>query len=125
MTARAWCNDPSPPRAHRPVAAVRNFLAKLVGWVLFGLAWAFTATFRFLRRHVGRGMVAIGNVVMRPYDLAAAGYGRLLPRALQRPGLVLGSAAAAFALGLVLFLVTLGLNVLALHIVKKYREQYD
>ncbi|MBK8082779.1 MAG: phosphate ABC transporter permease subunit PstC [Devosia sp.] len=32
---------------------------------------------------------------------------------------------AAFALGLVLFLVTLGLNVLALSIVRKYREQYD
>lgn len=32
---------------------------------------------------------------------------------------------AAFALGLVLFLVTLGLNILALHIVKKYREQYE
>ena len=32
---------------------------------------------------------------------------------------------AAFALGLVLFIVTLGLNILALHIVKKYREQYE
>ena len=32
---------------------------------------------------------------------------------------------AAFALGLMLFLVTLVLNVLALHIVRKYREQYD
>lgn len=32
---------------------------------------------------------------------------------------------AAFALGLVLFLVTLGLNVLALTIVRKYREQYE
>jgi phosphate transport system permease protein len=32
---------------------------------------------------------------------------------------------AAFALGLVLFLVTLGLNVIALHIVKTYREQYE
>lgn len=32
---------------------------------------------------------------------------------------------AAFALGLMLFLVTLGLNILALHIVRKYREQYD
>ena len=32
---------------------------------------------------------------------------------------------AAFALGLVLFLVTLALNVLALHIVRKYREQYE
>lgn len=32
---------------------------------------------------------------------------------------------AAFALGLVLFLVTLALNVVALRIVQKYREQYD
>ncbi|QID19750.1 phosphate ABC transporter permease subunit PstC [Nitrogeniibacter mangrovi] len=32
---------------------------------------------------------------------------------------------AAFALGLVLFIVTLLLNVLALYIVRKYREQYD
>jgi phosphate transport system permease protein len=32
---------------------------------------------------------------------------------------------AAFALGLVLFLVTLALNVVALRVVRKYREQYD
>ncbi len=32
---------------------------------------------------------------------------------------------AAFALGLTLFLVTLTLNVIALHIVRKYREQYE
>jgi phosphate transport system permease protein len=32
---------------------------------------------------------------------------------------------AAFALGLVLFVATLALNVLALHIVRKYREQYE
>lgn len=32
---------------------------------------------------------------------------------------------AAFALGLMLFLVTLTLNFIALHVVKKYREQYD
>jgi len=32
---------------------------------------------------------------------------------------------AAFALGLLLFLVTLCLNVFALHIVRKYREKYD
>jgi len=32
---------------------------------------------------------------------------------------------AAFALGLVLFLGTLGLNVIALYVVRKYREQYD
>lgn len=32
---------------------------------------------------------------------------------------------AAFALGLVLFLVTLVLNVIALYVVRKYREQYE
>jgi phosphate transport system permease protein len=32
---------------------------------------------------------------------------------------------AAFALGLVLFLVTLGLNVIGLQVVRKYREQYE
>jgi phosphate transport system permease protein len=32
---------------------------------------------------------------------------------------------AAFALGLLLFLVTLLLNVIALHVVRKYREQYE
>jgi len=32
---------------------------------------------------------------------------------------------SAFALGLMLFLVTLGLNVIALRVVQKYREKYD
>jgi phosphate transport system permease protein len=32
---------------------------------------------------------------------------------------------AAFALGLVLFLITLCLNVIALYVVRKYREQYE
>jgi phosphate transport system permease protein len=35
------------------------------------------------------------------------------------------SALAAFALGLLLFVVTLILNVIALHVVRKYREQYE
>ncbi|MDG4647977.1 phosphate ABC transporter permease subunit PstC [Roseibacterium sp. SDUM158017] len=34
-------------------------------------------------------------------------------------------ALVAFALGLTLFVITLGLNVLALYIVRKYREQYE
>jgi ABC-type phosphate transport system, permease component len=32
---------------------------------------------------------------------------------------------AAFALGLVLFVITLLLNVIALRVVRKYREQYE
>ena len=34
-------------------------------------------------------------------------------------------ALVAFALGITLFVVTLGLNVFALYIVRKYREQYE
>jgi len=34
-------------------------------------------------------------------------------------------ALVAFALGLTLFAMTLGLNVLALHVVRRYREQYE
>lgn len=34
-------------------------------------------------------------------------------------------ALVAFALGLTLFVITLGLNVIALYIVRKYREQYE
>jgi phosphate transport system permease protein len=32
---------------------------------------------------------------------------------------------AAFALGLALFIATLALNVVGLHVVRKYREQYE
>ena len=32
---------------------------------------------------------------------------------------------AAFALGLLLFVITLGLNIIALQVVRKYREQYE
>ena len=34
-------------------------------------------------------------------------------------------ALVAFALGMTLFVITLALNVFALYIVRKYREQYD
>ena len=36
-----------------------------------------------------------------------------------------GWALSAFALGLVLFLATLCLNVVALYVMKTYREKYD
>ena len=43
----------------------------------------------------------------------------------RRPGVRQPKTLAAFALGLVLFVVTLVLNIIALSIVRKYREQYD
>ena len=37
----------------------------------------------------------------------------------------MGWVLAAFSLGLMLFITTLILNVIALHVVRKYREQYE
>jgi hypothetical protein len=46
---------------------------------------------------VGGALTRIGNVVMKPYDRAAALYFRTLLPALAAPGLVLGSAPRMFA----------------------------
>jgi phosphate transport system permease protein len=43
----------------------------------------------------------------------------------RRPGVRQPKTLAAFALGLVLFVVTLLLNIVALRVVKKYREAYE
>ena len=44
---------------------------------------------------------------------------------MQRRQLLLYGAAGAGVLGLTLFVITLALNVFALYIVRKYREQYE
>ena len=107
--------DKAPWRPRNPAlrgfAVVRDVPGRVVGFVVFVLAWAATAVFRFLRRYVGGVMVAVANVVILPYQWAARGYSRVLPAALNRPALVLGSAALAFALSLLL-VPTLGLDLI-------------
>ena len=49
--------------------------------------------------------------------------GKMSPREALMVFVVL--SLAAFALGLMLFVTTLLLNVIALHVVRKYREQYE
>ena len=60
---------------------------------------------------IGRVLRAVGAVAMVPYERSAAWYHRNLPRALDRPGLVLGSAAAAFA-GSMALVPALGLDLI-------------
>ncbi len=60
---------------------------------------------------IGRALRGIGDVVMVPYHRGAAWYHRNLPAALDRPGLVLGSAAAAFA-GSMALVPLLGLDLI-------------
>ncbi|BDU16339.1 efflux RND transporter permease subunit [Lysobacter auxotrophicus] len=75
-----------------------------LNWVLrtffFSIAWAIVRVWRVLVAVVGPFMRKLSDLAMAPYARAERGYLKLLPNALNRPVLVLGSAAAAFALTL-------------------------
>jgi len=81
------------------------------GGLVFGLAWAVVTAFRAVIGNLVRGLAWVGRYVMMPYEWAERRYSSLLPRALERPGLVLGSAAAAFALAMAM-VPTLGLDLI-------------
>jgi len=75
-----------------------------LNWVLrtffFSIAWAIVRVWRVLVAVVGPFMRKLSDLAMAPYGRAERGYLKLLPNALNRPVLVLGSAAVAFALTL-------------------------
>jgi HAE1 family hydrophobic/amphiphilic exporter-1 len=80
--------------------------------VLFGgIVWLATVVARLLNRVVGGAMRRVGEVVIKPYDWAAARYHAMLPGALQRPGLVLGTATAMFVATMAL-VPTLGTDLI-------------
>ena len=72
----------------------------LAPYVTFGLAWLGARLWRGGSTGGGRVLSTIGTYVLKPYDWAEAGYHRLLPKALSNPLPVLASAAAAFAIAL-------------------------
>jgi HAE1 family hydrophobic/amphiphilic exporter-1 len=84
----------------RPLAGAVRGVKRGIGGIVFGLFWAFVRVARFIGAVIGGVLRRIGTVVMKPYDAAAALYFRSLPKALDRPALVLGSAALAFAISL-------------------------
>ena len=80
------------------------------------------------------GEIGVLSLANRNASVSAATRSRvsLVTRCAQIVTLLVGDqefdspkTLAAFALGLVLFLLTLALNILALRIVRKYREQYE
>jgi len=75
-----------------------------IGWTLrnffFGIAWLIVRAWRGVVAVVGPIMRKASDLAMAPYGRAERGYLKLLPNALNRPVLVLGSAAVAFALTL-------------------------
>ncbi|MBS7455988.1 efflux RND transporter permease subunit [Coralloluteibacterium stylophorae] len=98
-------------RVLKPVAATRRGIGHGVRGAAFGIGWLAVTAFRAAGRVVGRALRFIGTWVMKPYDRAAAGYARLLPRAMARPRLTLGTAAAVFVAAMAL-VPLLGLDLI-------------
>lgn len=82
-------------------------------------------------RAIGETMIVVmaaglaANLTMNPLDSVTTVTVQIVTLLVGDQEFDSPKTLAAFALGLMLFVVTLSLNYLALHIVKKYREQYD
>ncbi len=95
----------------KPVAAGKRGLGWLVRSFFYAIAWGVIRLWRGLVALVGPVMRKASDLAMAPYNHAERGYLRLLPNALQRPLLVLGFAAAAFA-GTLLLVPMLGADLI-------------
>jgi phosphate transport system permease protein len=92
----------------------------IMGGVLLGLSRAIGETMIVV---MAAGLIAA--VTINPLDSVTTVTVQIVTLLIGDTSFDNPKTLAAFALGLVLFLVTLGLNVIALRIVQKYREQYD
>ncbi len=84
----------------KPLAATQRGLGAAMRGVFFGVAWLLVRAWRWISAGVGPVMRKASDVAMAPYARAERGYMRLLPAALTRPSLVLGTAAAFFVAAL-------------------------
>ena len=87
-------------RWQKPLAASERGVSAGARWSFFGLAWLIVRIWRGLVKVVGPVMRKASDLAMAPYSRAEQGYLRLLPAALRRPTLVLGTAGIAFVLTL-------------------------
>lgn len=82
-------------------------------------------------RAIGETMIVVmaagmaANLTANPFDAVTTVTVQIVTLLVGDQEFDSAKTLAAFALGLVLFVVTLALNYIALHIVRKYREQYD
>ena len=94
------------------VAAVAGRAGKRgVGLGVYAASFAVVTGGRAFAQTFGAALAWLGRKLLAPYELASAWYRRMLPRALQRPWLILGSAAAAFAISLAVA-TTLGTDLI-------------
>ncbi|SFI78359.1 phosphate ABC transporter permease subunit PstC [Celeribacter neptunius] len=71
------------------------------------------------------GAGAAARLSMNPFEAMTTVTTRIVSQLTGDADFASAEALVAFALGMTLFVITLGLNILALVIVRKYREQYD
>ena len=71
------------------------------------------------------GAGAAARLSLNPFDAMTTVTAKIVSQLTGDADFASPEALVAFALGMTLFIVTLGLNVLALYIVRKYREQYE
>ncbi len=85
-------------RVQKPVALAGRGIGAIFRYGFFSVVWLVVRVFRGIAAVVGPVMRKASDGAMAPYHRAEAGYLRLLPGALERPGRVLGGAALAFVL---------------------------
>lgn len=71
------------------------------------------------------GAGAAARLSMNPFEAMTTVTTRIVSQLTGDADFASAEALVAFALGMTLFVITLGLNIVALVIVRKYREQYD
>ncbi len=71
------------------------------------------------------GAGAAARLSLNPFDAMTTITAKIVSQLTGDADFASAEALVAFALGMTLFVLTLGLNVLALHVVRKYREQYE
>ncbi|GAA0778002.1 phosphate ABC transporter permease subunit PstC [Roseibium denhamense] len=71
------------------------------------------------------GAGAAARLSLNPFDAMTTVTAKIVSQLTGDADFSSPVALVAFALGMTLFVVTLGLNIVALYIVRKYREQYD
>lgn len=71
------------------------------------------------------GAGAAARLSLNPFEAMTTVTAKIVSQLTGDSDFASPEALVAFALGMTLFVMTLGLNVFALYIVRKYREQYD
>ncbi|OSQ45741.1 phosphate ABC transporter permease subunit PstC [Marivita geojedonensis] len=71
------------------------------------------------------GAGAAARLSLNPFDAMTTVTAKIVSQLTGDSDFASPEALVAFALGMTLFVITLGLNVFALYIVRKYREQYE